>query len=95
MKLTIIYRDNSDHSRAVTDFVEMLKRRYPDKEAELLDLDTIAGAEKAKVYGVTRYPALLLTTYDGQLFSQWEGEPLPLLDEVGPQIQDERSAPTV
>ena len=95
MKLTIIYRENSEHARAVTDFVEILRRRYPGKEAELLDIDTKQGADKAAVYGVTQYPALLLTNFEGRVYSQWEGEPLPIVDEVGSQIQDERSAPTL
>lgn len=96
MKLVIIYRPKSDHARAVTDFVEMLKRRYPSKEAELLSTESIAGSEMARMHGITRYPALILKTYEGRVASQWEGEPLPLVDEVGSQIQDDHtSAPTV
>lgn len=96
MKLTIIYRPKSDHARAVTEFVEMLRRRYPGKEAELLSTESVAGAETARVHGITQYPALILTTVEGRIASQWEGEPLPLIDEVGSQIQDDHTAaPTV
>lgn len=95
MKLTIMYRAQSEHARVVTDFVEMLRRRYPGKEAEMLDIDSRAGADRAQLHGITRYPAMVLTTSEGRVASQWEGEPLPLIDEVGSQIQDERSAPTV
>lgn len=89
MKLTIIYREKSEHARAVSEFVEMLRRRYPGKTAELVDIDTKEGADEAAIHGVNRYPAFLIKTYEGRLVQQWEGEPLPLLDEVGGMISDQ------
>jgi len=86
MKLLVIYRDNSDHSRAVTDFLEMMSRKYPDKKAELLDIETRKGADTAQVYGVARYPALILMTYEGRVIQLWAGLPLPMLDEVAGQL---------
>jgi len=83
MKLLVIYRENSEHTRSVTDFVEMLRRLYPGKTAELVDVNTREGANKAKVYSVMRYPAFLIVATDGRLINQWEGDPLPRVEEVG------------
>ena len=87
MRLVIIYRDNSEHARSVTDFVEMLRRRHPDKKAELMDIDTKDGATEAHLRGVMQYPAVLVIAIDGRVIQQWEGEPLPLLDEVASMMQ--------
>ncbi len=82
MRLTILYRDRSEHSRSVTDFVEMMRRRYPNKKPELIEIDTRMGAAEASLHGVTQYPALIVTSFDGHVLQQWEGTPLPLIDEV-------------
>ncbi len=95
MRLTILYRPNSEHERSVTDFVEMLRRLYPGKRADLLDLNTREGSTEASIHGITQYPAMILTSYEGRVVNQWEGEPLPRVEEVGSLIQDEQSAPTV
>ncbi len=92
MRLTILYRDNSDHARSVTDFLEMLRRRYPDKSAELLNIDTREGSATASIHGIMRYPAFLVTTFDGRVLQQWEGMPIPLIDEVAGMMLEQQRA---
>lgn len=82
MKLVILYRPNSDHARRVEEFVHEFKRRDPTRQAELVSLDTREGANLAKLYDVTRYPALLALSNNGQLLQWWQGDQLPLMDEV-------------
>ncbi len=82
MRLLILYRDKSDHSRDISEFVEMLRRRYPGKSATLEDIDTKEGAADAVLHGVVKYPALIITSYEGRVMQQWEGLPLPTIDEV-------------
>ncbi len=82
MKLYILYRDRSEHARSVVEFIEILRRRYPDRKPTLVELDTREGASMASMYEITRYPAILVTSYGGNVLGQWEGEPLPLVDEV-------------
>lgn len=36
----------------------------------------------ASLYDVTRYPAVLATREDGELLYLWQGEQLPLMNEV-------------
>ncbi len=82
MKILILTRENSERSRAVTEFVDNIRRRYPDKMPEIVDLDTRAGAEYAQVYGAVDYPVILTLSDGGILRNMWEGVPLPLVDEV-------------
>ena len=93
MGLTILYRERSEHARAVTEFVEMLKRRYPAKQVKLIEIDTKEGADEARLHGVTQYPAFIVTSYEGRVIQQWEGEHLPLIDEVGGMIVDSTLEP--
>lgn len=82
MRLVAIYRKNSEQARPVEDFKELLRRRYPDKKLTELELETREGATEASLYGVTQYPALIVTGQDGVMLGMWEGLPLPLIDEV-------------
>jgi hypothetical protein len=36
----------------------------------------------AKLYGVVRYPAILVVANDGSLQKFWQDRPWPLMDEV-------------
>jgi hypothetical protein len=92
MRLTIIYRDNSEHARPVTDFLEMLRRRYPDKKPEILDIDTRIGASMATLHGISQYPALIVTSFEGRVLQQWEGLPMPLIDEVAGMMLETQGA---
>lgn len=80
--LVALYRTNSEQARPVYEFIEMLRRRYPDRHVRELDIDTREGSAEASLYGVTQYPALIATSLDGRVMGMWEGVPLPLIDEV-------------
>ena len=80
--LLALYRENSEQARPVYEFIEMMRRRYPDRPVKELDIDTREGSAEASLYGVTQYPALIATSLDGRIMGMWEGVPLPLIDEV-------------
>ena len=82
MRVVAIYRKRSDHARAVSEFIEMLSRRYPGKKIVELDIETREGAAEASLYSIMQYPALLATSNNGSVLGSWEGVPLPLIDEV-------------
>jgi hypothetical protein len=90
MRLTVLYRDNSEHARSVFEFIEMLRRRYPDKKADLLDIDTRQGAAEAVLHGIMQYPAFVVTSIDGRVLQQWEGLPTPLIDEVAGMMLEQQ-----
>ncbi len=82
MRLAVFYRKNSEQERPIIEFKEMMRRRHPDIEIVEKDLDSRDGVDDARLYGITRYPAILVTANDGSLQGLWEGTPLPLIDEV-------------
>lgn len=88
MKLVILYRPNSEHARVVEDFMRDFERQAGSSaRTEVLNLDTREGAATASLYDVVQYPGLLVTTDDGQMVRSWEGNMLPLMNEVASYLR--------
>ena len=56
-----------------------LKRR--SIEPELIDTDSSAGAALQELYGVMRYPSLVVTMDDGREVRSWHGQ-IPPAEEI-------------
>ena len=81
MRVVVLYHPKSDHEGKVLDFKADFKR-LKDKDLELLSLETTQGAETAKLYDITSYPAVLALANDGQLLRGWQGGQLPMMNEL-------------
>lgn len=81
MKLTVLYRPQSEFARIVEEFVRDFERTR-HQSVKLVSLDTREGADMARLYDVVQYPAIMATQDDGRLLKVWQGETLPLMDEV-------------
>lgn len=84
MKLLILYRPESDHATTVESFVRDFEHQHEDtaRHVELVSLNTREGAAMATLYDIMQYPAILALTNDGRVLNAWQGQPLPLMDEV-------------
>lgn len=82
MKIIILYRPASDHSRVVDEYVREFVYRNPEVKLEVLSIDTKEGWDLGGVYDVMQYPSMLAIRDDGSLAHSWVGEPLPLMNEV-------------
>lgn len=60
--------------------------RTQHMKPDLVSLETKEGAEMAKLYDIVQYPAIIVTQDDGAHMKQWEGEPLPLMEEVAAHL---------
>jgi hypothetical protein len=87
MRVVILYHPNQEFAGLAEDFKRDFEARHKDREIELVSLETIEGAEMAKLYDVVRYPAILAVADDGQLQKLWQDRPLPLIDEVSAYAQ--------
>lgn len=81
MKATILYHPNSEWARNVEEYARDFERQR-GKKIDLVSLELQEGAAMASLYDVTRYPAVLATREDGELLYLWQGEQLPLMNEV-------------
>lgn len=82
MKLVILYRPVSEHARTVESFVHDFKSRNPSIKLELVNIDDREGVATASLYDIMHNPAILALAGDGSLLKEWQGEVLPLMDEV-------------
>ena len=81
MRAVILYHPASDHIGRVEEYAHDYKR-FKGRELELISLETIQGAEMAKLYDVTSYPAILVTGPDGSLIQLWQNGLFPLMDQL-------------
>ena len=82
MKTTIYSREGRDYSRSVTEFVEMYGRKYPGQSIDVKNPDSREAAALMSMLGVDRYPAIVVTRDNEAVVQMWQGDPLPLHDEV-------------
>lgn len=66
----------------IESFVRDFERMHSGGRIELLSLDTRDGAAAASLYDIISYPAILALQDNGQLLKEWQGEQLPLMNEV-------------
>lgn len=84
MKVLVLYRPNSEHGRGIEAFIRDFRYQH-EVNADKLDvvnIDTRDGVATASLYDVLQYPAILILADDGSLIKSWEGDALPLMDEV-------------
>ncbi|CAN5384892.1 hypothetical protein BH10PAT3_BH10PAT3_8500 [soil metagenome] len=82
MKVLIFYRPDSEQARLVEEFVHEFKRRYPEHELTLIDVDSVSGSQQAEVYDVVQYPTVIARSEDGVTFQRWDSGMMPLMNEV-------------
>ena len=81
MRVVVVYKDNSDHARAVYNFLRDYEMRVV-KNLETIDPETREGADFCRLYDVVEYPSVVALTDTGELQQLWRGVPLPLINEV-------------
>jgi hypothetical protein len=82
MKVVILYRPNSDQARKVEEFVADYKRNHGTRGLEVLDVDSREGSAMASLYDIMSFPTILALADDGGVQNSWQGEMLPLMDEL-------------
>jgi len=82
MKVVVMYRTNSEHGRKVEEFIHEFKRRYPQDRVDSVAIDSREGMAMASLYDITSYPGIAVLREDGTPSMMWQGDTLPLIDEV-------------
>jgi len=82
MRVLILYRPNSEEARGVETFIRDFQARHDASRLEVVDVNSRDGYATATLYDVMSYPAVLVLRDDGSILKSWEGEMLPLMDEI-------------
>lgn len=85
MKVSILYRPDSEYARPVEEFAHEFQRQHNAK-VELMSVSTREGAAMASLYDILRYPAVMALRDDGQVLQIWNEEQLPLMSEVAAYV---------
>ena len=81
MKITIGYREESDHAREVFDCLRDFEKRT-GQIIEEINPDSPRNEFFIRAYDIVEYPTILALTDEGKVLNQWRGRPLPMIDEV-------------
>jgi hypothetical protein len=81
VKAIVIYKDESDHAREVTDYLRDFKRQT-GHDLETMNPDTPDGADFCRAYDIVEYPSIVAISDDGVMQNLWRGRPLPTISEV-------------
>lgn len=81
MKVKLVYKYESDHARAVLDYLRDTKRQT-GKDIETIDPDTKDGSAFCRVYDIVEYPSMLALDDSGGLLQMWRGLPMPTISEI-------------
>jgi hypothetical protein len=81
MSVLVFYKEQSEHARAVDDYLHDFERRT-SHVLETVDPDSVRGTQLCELYDIVEYPTIVATNEDGQMRNSWRGIPLPTIDEV-------------
>ena len=86
MRVVVIYKDQTDYTRAVTDFLRDFQHQT-GHELETLDPDTVDGSQFCETYDIVEYPTIIAISDNSALQNSWSGLPLPTISEVSYYVQ--------
>lgn len=83
MKLLVFYRQNSEETRRVEEYLHDLMRMHDlrEQDVKIMDPNTREGSTEASLYDVLSFPGVVVTDNYGQYIKGWGGD-LPLMDEL-------------
>lgn len=81
MKTYMVYKDESDHARAVLDYLRDFERQT-GKTLEVVDPESREGAGFCQTYDVVEYPTLVAVDDNGVLQNMWRGKSFPTISEL-------------
>lgn len=90
MRVVIIWREETDYARDVTDWLREFEHRT-GRQPESFSPDSPEGESICRTYDVMEYPAILAFDNDGKLLQEWHGmnPSLPRIDDVNYYMLDQ------
>ncbi len=81
MKVYVVYKQDSDHARAVIDWMRDFHRQT-GKVVEEVDPESRQGEMFCRTYDIVEYPTLVALDDASALQNMWRGTMLPTISEV-------------
>lgn len=81
MRVVVVYKQQSDYTRQVDEYLFEFKRRT-GHDIETINPESLEGISFCEAYGIVEYPSLIALSDSGQMQNLWRGLPLPTMSEV-------------
>ena len=81
MKVKVVFKDYTDYSREVLDWLRDFRIRT-GRDLETIDPETRDGESFCRAYDIVEYPTVIAIANDGSLQQMWRGTPMPQISEV-------------
>lgn len=81
MRTFVVYKEASDHARAVETFMHDFTHQT-GRVIETVNPETPDGAQLCATYDIVEYPSVVSLDDNGILQNVWRGLPLPTISEV-------------
>lgn len=86
MRVVVVYKDQTDYTRTVLDYLHDFEKQT-GHTLETLEPDTLDGVQFCNTYDVVEYPTIVATSDDGVMQKTWNGLPLPTIMELSYYVQ--------
>lgn len=81
MRVVVLYKDQTDYARQVTDYLRDFHRQT-GHELETLNPESPDGVDFCRAYDILEFPTIVALSDDARLQNMWKGLPLPTISEV-------------
>lgn len=81
MRVVIIYKQDSEYARSVSEWLREFQRRT-GTTIEEMNPDTREGTMFCSAYDIVEYPTIIALDDSGQMQNTWRGTMLPTISEV-------------
>ena len=81
MRVVVIYKEETDYARQVTDFMRDFERQT-SHTLETLNPESPEGISFTATYDIMEFPTVVALSDDGRLQNMWPGLPLPTINEL-------------
>ena len=86
MRVVVIYKDNTEYTRTVLDYLRDFERQT-GHQLETLDPETPGGVQFCGTYDIVEYPTIIAISDDTVMQNSWRGLPLPTISELSYYVQ--------
>jgi fructoselysine-6-P-deglycase FrlB-like protein len=86
MRSVVVFRDNTDYSREVTDYLRDFEKQT-GRKLDTIDPDTEAGAHFCETYDIVEYPTVIALSDASVMQNIWRGLPLPTIIELSYYVE--------
>ena len=86
MRVVVIYKDQTDYTRTVLDYLRDFKVQT-GHDLETLDPETVGGTQFCETYDIVDYPTIIALSDDSVMQNSWRGLPFPTISELSYYVQ--------